>query len=105
MSDNTTDNNNSNTNTEVNSTIKSNNSDNAEVKSTRLTKKGLFEFLEWAFAQTDDNMCNYSNPKIAAMYLKDTGKYISTSCVRSNRNKWVKVNGQFVKESVWKRSL
>ena len=93
MSGNTTDN----SNTEVNNTIKSNNSD-TEVKSTRLTKKGLFEFLEWAFAQTDDNMCNYSNPKIAAMYLKDTGKYISTSCVRSNRNKWVKVNGQFVKE-------
>ena len=88
-------------NTEVNNTMV----EVEEVKSTRLTKKGLFEFLEWAFAQTDDNMCKYSNPKIAAMYLKDTGKYISTSCVRSNRNKWVKVNGQFVKESVWKRSL
>ena len=88
-------------NTEVKNTMV----DNAEVKSTRLTKKGLFEFLEWAFAQTDDNMCNYSNPKIAAMYLKDTGKYISTSCVRNNRDCWLKVNGQFVKESVWKRSL
>ena len=88
-------------NTEVKNTGVSNTMvDNAEVKSTRLTKKGLFEFLEWAFAQTDDNMCNYSNPKIAAMYLKDTGKYISTSCVRSNRNKWVKVNGQFVKEKL-----
>ena len=79
--------------------------DNAEVKSTRLTKKGLFEFLEWAFAQTDDNMCKYSNPKIAAMYLKDTGKYISVSCVRNNRDCWLKVNGQFVKEKVYKRGL
>ena len=87
-------------NTQVNNAM-----DAGEVKNTRLTKKGLFEFLEWAFAQTDDNMCNWSNPKIAAMYLKDTGKYISVSCVRSNRNKWVKVNGEFVKESVWKHML
>ena len=74
-----------------------------EVKSTRTTRKELFEFLEWAFAQTDDNMSTYSNPKIAAMYLKDTGKYISTSCVRNNRDCWVKVNGKYVKERVYKR--
>ena len=78
-------------------------SNTTEVKQTRLTKKELFEFLEWAFAQTDDNMSTYSNPKIAAMYLKDTGKYISTSCVRNNRDCWVKVNGQFIKEKVYKR--
>ena len=75
----------------------------SEVKQTRTTRKELFEFLDWAFAQTDDNMSTYSNPKIAAMYLKDTGKYISTTCVRNNRDCWVKVNGKYVKERVYKR--
>ena len=95
-----------NNNTEIKNTQGKNNmKDFEEVKQTRITKKGLYEFLEWAFAQTDDNMCKYSNPKIAAMYLKDTGKYISTSCVRNNRDCWLKVNGQFVKEKVYKRGL
>lgn len=76
-----------------------------EVKQTRLTRKELFEFLDWAFAQTDENMSTYSNPKIAAMYLKDTGKYISTSCVRNNRDCWVKVNGKYVKEKSLKHML
>ena len=63
----------------------------------RLTKKELFEFLDWAFAQTDDNMSTYSNPVIADMYYNDTGKRISVSCVRSNRDCWRRVNGEFVK--------
>ena len=78
-------------------------SNTSEVKQTRTTRKELFAFLDWAFAQTDDNMSTYSNPKIAAMYLKDTGKYISTTCVRNNRDCWVKVNGKYVKERVYKR--
>ena len=63
----------------------------------RMTKKELFEFLEWAFDQTDNNMCNYSNPMIADMYYNATGKYISASTVRRNRDCWRRINGNFVK--------
>ena len=63
----------------------------------RMTNKQLMEFVEWAFEQTDDNMCNYSNPKIAELYMRDTGRYISVSTVRLHRDAWVKIDGKLVK--------
>ena len=63
----------------------------------RMTKSELMDFLEWAFNQTDDEMCNYSNPRIAEMYMRDTGRYISVSTVRLNRDCWVKVDGKIIK--------
>ena len=63
----------------------------------RITKKEVMEFLEWAFAQTDDNMSSYSNPMIANMYFRDTGKSISVGAVRLNRDSWVKVDGRIVR--------
>ena len=57
-------------------------SNTTEVKSTRTTRKELFEFLEWAFAQTDDNMSTYSNPKIAAIIIRLRGRAAPTGPTR-----------------------
>ena len=64
------------------------------MSKTRITKRELMDFIEWAFNQTDDNMSSYSNPKIAELYMRDTGRYISVSTVRLNRDAWVKLDGK-----------
>ena len=67
------------------------------IRCKRITKKEVMAFVEWAFNQTDDNMELYSNPKIAEMYMRDTGKYISPDTVRYNRERWLKVDGRIVR--------
>ena len=63
----------------------------------RMTKQELHDFIRWAFTQTDENMCNYSNAKIANMYLNETGKYISKETVRCNRDCWYMKDGKIYK--------
>ena len=64
----------------------------------RITKQELHDFIRWAFAQTDDNLCTYSNAKIANMYMNDTGKYINRETVRRNRDCWYMKNGKIYKD-------
>ena len=68
-----------------------------EQKRKRITKKELYEFLDWAFNHTDDKMNTITNIMIATMYVKETGRYISLSTVRSNRDCWRNINGGYVK--------
>ena len=75
----------------------SNNTRETRTRCKRITKKEIMDFIEWAFNQTDDNMSSYSNSMIAQLYTRDTGKYISSSTVRYNRDAWVKLDGKIVK--------
>ena len=64
----------------------------------RMTKQELHDFIRWAFAQTDENMCKYSNAHIANMYMNDTGKYICRETVRRNRDCWYMKDGKIFKK-------
>lgn len=62
----------------------------------KYVKDEIVEFIEWMFIPENKVFVkNGLATHISDFYERQTGKHISHVTVAHNRNKWIKLNGQF----------
>lgn len=75
-------------------------SDNRPANYHRITKKDLHDFAWWLIGKYNslerDEYYNYSDYRVAKLYLKETGKHMHVSTVKNNRN-WYTMNGELIR--------
>ena len=70
-------------------------------KGKRMSKAELHTFVRWMIkhynSEDREQFSALSSRKIANLYFQECGKYISTTTVYANRNRWYTRNGKIIK--------
>ena len=73
-------------------------SKNTVQRKQRITKAQKMDFIEWCFRpEIADIIANASYNKIRQIYYNNTGRDVSISFIRNQKNKWICINGKICK--------
>lgn len=73
-----------------------------KTKRKRMTKSEVKQYVEWCFGDSvKDEIPNWNNKKIITEYEKVSGRKLSHQFIAAQKNKWMLVNGEVVRNSTY----